>query len=114
MKDQIKPTQSEFRNRVMAHIEHGMEGVGCDVASARNWPGYFVFTQAAVEACKHFFGPDVFAQHILLPCPFCGNKPEGILYGEVTAVNCSNRDCIAHCRQTSVEKWNTRHKGEQA
>lgn len=48
----------------------------------------------------------------ILTCPFCGSNPEGCFHGlggvNVTAVNCSNRDCIAHCRQVSLEQWNTR------
>lgn len=51
---------------------------------------------------------------IIHPCPFCGSKPEGCFYGwggvNVTAVNCSNRDCIASARQVSIEQWNTRHE----
>lgn len=44
------------------------------------------------------------------PCPFCGQQPTGTFFSEqgVTAVNCSNRECIAFARQVSVEQWNTR------
>lgn len=44
------------------------------------------------------------------PCPFCGEKPTGTFYGEhgVTAVNCPNRECVAFCRQVSVQQWNAR------
>jgi hypothetical protein len=51
-----------------------------------------------------------------LPCPFCGSSPEGTFLGPMglSAVNCSNRKCIAHCRQVSIEEWNTRFVGVSA
>lgn len=48
----------------------------------------------------------------LLDCPFCGARPKGTLgpmFGvEVSAICCSNSDCLASARQVSKEQWNTR------
>lgn len=52
---------------------------------------------------------DIQSKDEALDCPFCGSRPSGIFRGLVTAVNCSNRDCIAYCSQVSIEQWQTRH-----
>lgn len=48
----------------------------------------------------------------LLDCPFCGARPKGSLgpmFGvNVSAICCSNDDCLASARQVSKEQWNTR------
>lgn len=54
----------------------------------------------------------------LLPCPYCGEKPEIEKYSDeyddnTTRISCKNEDCIgSHCWQddeeTAIKTWNTR------